>query len=154
MAAARASKVCPQARIPRDIDALTKPKLLAAIASAGVGRENERIAQLYYVERLPQVDVAAEILLGRGYKISGSDMKESPITQKLRTLGADAVGMSTACECIAARHMGLRVAGISCISNLAAGISAAPLSHAEVQETAARVGRDFERLLCAVVRAL
>ena len=65
MAAARASKVCPQARIPRDIDALTKPKLLAAIASAGVGRENERIAQLYYVERLPQVDVAAEILLGR-----------------------------------------------------------------------------------------
>ena len=65
MAAARASKVCPQARIPRDIDALTKPELLAAIASAGVGRENERIAQLSYVDRLPQVDVAVEMLLGR-----------------------------------------------------------------------------------------
>ena len=48
--------MCPQARIPRDIDALTKPELLAAIASAGVGRENERIAQLYYVERLPKMD--------------------------------------------------------------------------------------------------
>ena len=57
--------MCPQARISRDIAALTKPELLAVIASAGVGRENERIAQLYYVDRLPQVDVAAEMLLGR-----------------------------------------------------------------------------------------
>lgn len=57
--------MCPQARIPRDIDALTKPELLEAISRAGIGRENEKIAQLYYVERLPQVDVAAEMLLGR-----------------------------------------------------------------------------------------
>lgn len=57
--------MCPQARIPRDIDALTKPELLEAISRAGIGRENERIARLYYVERLPQVDVAAEMLLGR-----------------------------------------------------------------------------------------
>lgn len=57
--------MCPQARIPRDIDALTKPELLEAISRAGIGRENERIAQLYYIERLPQIDVAAEMLLGR-----------------------------------------------------------------------------------------
>lgn len=87
-------------------------------------------------------------------QLPGPSFETPAEIRMLRTLGADAVGMSTACECIAARHMGLKVAGISCISNLAAGISAQPLSHAEVQETAGRVGKDFERLLCAVVRAL
>lgn len=62
-------------------------------------------------------------------------------------LGADAVGMSTAIEAMAARHMGMEVCGISCISNLAAGISANPLSHAEVQETADRVAPLFKRLV-------
>ena len=57
----------------------------------------------------------------------------------LRTLGADAVGMSTVLETIAARHLGARVLGISCITNLAAGLSAQLLDHAEVQETANRV---------------
>lgn len=57
--------MCPQARIPRDIDALTKPELLQLIDCAGVGAENERIAKLYFVDRLPQVDIAAETLLGR-----------------------------------------------------------------------------------------
>lgn len=65
----------------------------------------------------------------------------------LRTLGADAVGMSTVPECIALRHMGVRVAGISCITNLAAGISPEPLSHEEVKETGARVARQFVALL-------
>lgn len=62
-------------------------------------------------------------------------------------LGADAVGMSTTIEAMAARHMGMEVCGISCISNLAAGISANPLSHAEVQETADRVAPLFKRLV-------
>jgi len=66
-------------------------------------------------------------------------------------LGADAVGMSTVPEAICARHMGVRVAGISCITNLAAGLSAQPLSHQEVIETGERVKNDFIRLLNLVI---
>ncbi len=66
-------------------------------------------------------------------------------------LSADAVGMSTAIEAMAARHMGMEVCGISCISNLAAGISANPLSHAEVQETADRVAPLFKRLVTRAI---
>jgi purine-nucleoside phosphorylase len=65
----------------------------------------------------------------------------------LATLGADAVGMSTVPEVIVARAIGMRVAGISCITNLAAGISAQPLSHGEVLETTARVAGRFEALV-------
>ena len=62
---------------------------------------------------------------------------ESPAEVRLASvLGADAVGMSTACEAIAANHMGMKVCGISCITNMACGISPNPLSHKEVQETA------------------
>lgn len=72
----------------------------------------------------------------------------------LRMLGADAVGMSTVLEVLAARHMGLRILGISCISNLAAGISKGPLSHEEVEETAGRVRSRFESLLSGVLESL
>lgn len=73
---------------------------------------------------------------------------ESPAEiQMMKKLGADAVGMSTGCEAIAARHMGMQVCGISCISNLAAGISKTPLSHKEVQEAANKVAADFTRLV-------
>ena len=61
--------------------------------------------------------------------------------------GADAVGMSTACEAMAARHMGFEICGISCITNMAAGRNDAPLTHEEVKETADRVAGDFKRLV-------
>ena len=63
-----------------------------------------------------------------------------------RTLGGDAAGMSTACEAMAARHMGMKVCGISCITNLAAGMSTQKLDHKEVQETADRVQRTLSVL--------
>ncbi|MDE7230448.1 MAG: purine-nucleoside phosphorylase [Oscillospiraceae bacterium] len=66
-------------------------------------------------------------------------------------LGADAVGMSTAIEAMAARHCGMEVCGISCISNLAAGISANPLTHKEVQETADRVAPLFKKLVTRAI---
>ena len=61
------------------------------------------------------------------------------------------MGMSTACEAMAARHMGLEVCGISCITNMAAGISKVKLSHEEVKETADRVAEDFKKLVTEVV---
>ena len=72
----------------------------------------------------------------------------------LRTLGADAVGMSTVPEVIVARHGGMRVLGISCITNMAAGILDQPLNHAEVTETANRVKGQFRALLDAVVEKM
>ena len=68
-----------------------------------------------------------------------------------RTWGGDAAGMSTACEAVAANHMGMKVCGISCISNLAAGISENPLTHAEIQETADRVAPLFQQLITASI---
>lgn len=72
----------------------------------------------------------------------------------IRTIGGDAVGMSTVPEVIVARHAGIRVLGISCISNMAAGILPQPLSHEEVMETAERVKNKFIGLVRGILREL
>lgn len=72
----------------------------------------------------------------------------------LRTIGADAVGMSTAPEAIVARHMGIEVLGISCITNPAAGVLPVPLHHDEVMEVARRVRGEFASLLEGIIERL
>lgn len=71
--------------------------------------------------------------------------------QMAKRLGGDAVGMSTACEAIAANHMGMKVLGISCITNLASGISPVPLSHDEVKVAADEAAPKFEALTTAII---
>ena len=77
---------------------------------------------------------------------------ETPAEVKMcKIWGGDAVGMSTACEAMAARHMGMEIGGISCITNLAAGISKEKLDHKEVQETADRVSVQFKELVTKII---
>ena len=79
--------------------------------------------------------------------LSGPSYETRAEIRMLQTLGADAVGMSTVPEVIVARALGMRVAGVSCITNLAAGMSTTPLSHEEVLETSARVSERFQSLV-------
>jgi purine-nucleoside phosphorylase len=71
-----------------------------------------------------------------------------------RLLGADAVGMSTVPEAIAARHQGMNVLGISCITNFGAGMTTEPINHQEVMETGARVAEIFKDLLRRIIKRI
>ena len=80
---------------------------------------------------------------------------ESPAEVRMcRILGADAVGMSTACEAVAANHMKMKICGISCISNLACGMTDQPLDHKEVQEAADRVAPLFRKLVTRSIQEI
>lgn len=87
-------------------------------------------------------------------QLSGPNFETPAEVRMCRILGGDAVGMSTACEAVAANHMGMMICGISCISNLGCGLTDQPLSHQEVQETADRVAPLFEKLVTASIEAI
>ena len=110
-----------------------------------------------YSKRLREVirncasDCGVELQEGVYVQFTGPNY-ETPAEIKVAQIwGADAVGMSTACEAMAARHMGMEVCGISCITNMAAGISKVKLDHKEVQETADRVAVTFKQLVAKIV---
>jgi purine-nucleoside phosphorylase len=92
-------------------------------------------------------------ILGSGVycALSGPTYETPAEILMYRSFGADAVGMSTVPEAIAARHQGMRVLGISCITNLAAGMSDEPINHEEVMETGERVSSVFKELLGRII---
>ena len=85
-------------------------------------------------------------------QLTGPSFESPAEIRMLRTLGCDAVGMSTVVEAIAANHMGMKICGISCICNLAAGMTATPLSHEEVQAAADAAAPNFKRLVTESVK--
>ena len=138
--------------------------ITTAIPSPLIGPNLDRLGPRFpdmsevYSKRLQEVirksAAACGIPLREGVYVQFSGPNyETPAEIRLsRTWGGDAVGMSTACEAMAARHMGLEVCGISCITNMAAGLSAAELDHKEVQETADRVASSFKELVTCVIQ--
>lgn len=85
-------------------------------------------------------------------QLTGPSYETPAEIRMLRTLGADAVGMSTVVETITANHLGMKICGISCICNLAAGMCSSPLTHKEVQEIADRVAPLFKKLVTESVK--
>ncbi|MBQ2287743.1 MAG: purine-nucleoside phosphorylase [Lachnospiraceae bacterium] len=110
-----------------------------------------------YSKRLRKVikdcafDCGIEMQQGVYVQFTGPNYETPAEIRLAQVWGADAVGMSTACEAMAARHMGMEIAGISCITNMAAGISKVALNHKEVQETADRVAEQFKKLVEKVI---
>ena len=85
-------------------------------------------------------------------QLTGPSFESPAEIRMVRTLGADAVGMSTVVEAIAANHMGMRICGISCVCNLAAGMTENPLTHEEVQEAANKTAPLFTKLVAESVK--
>ncbi len=92
-------------------------------------------------------DLEIKLQEGVYIQLTGPNFETPTEVKMCRILGADAAGMSTAAEAVTANHMGMKVCGISCITNLGCGMLEQPLSHIEVQETADRVADQFKKLI-------
>lgn len=92
-------------------------------------------------------DLGIDLKEGVYIQLTGPQFETPAEVRMCRSLGADAVGMSTACEAVAANHMNMKICGISCISNLGAGLSDGMLTNEEVYETSARVAVQFKQLI-------
>ena len=106
--------------------------------------------QVYQVHSECEIDLKEGVYV----QLTGPNYETPAEVRMCKIWGGDAVGMSTACEAMAARHMGMEIGGISCITNLAAGISKEKLDHKEVQETADRVSKDFKRLVTKIIETI
>lgn len=111
-------------------------------------------SELRKVVRSTAQKIGVPLQEGVYIQLTGPNYESPAEIRMVRTLGADAVGMSTACEAIAANHAGMKIVGISCISNMACGITDKPLTHAEVQETADRAAPLFKKLITEAITEL
>ncbi len=109
---------------------------------------------LQQLARKSAAELDIDLKEGTYLQLTGPQYESPQEIAMCRMLGAPAVGMSTACEAIAANHMGMNIIGISCITNLAAGISPTPLSHAEVQVAADAVAPKFKALVTKIITGL
>ena len=106
---------------------------------------------LQHVIRAAAGELGIALKEGTYVQLSGPNFETPAEVRMCRILGGDAVGMSTACEAVAANHMGMKICGISCISNLGCGMTDHPLTHIEVQETADRVAPLFKALVTKTI---
>lgn len=104
--------------------------------------------------RKAAMEASVELKEGKYVQLTGPSFETPEEISFLRMIKADAVGMSTVCEAIAAVHMGMKVAGISCVSNMAAGMNQKPLSADDVNETTNRIHDSFVRFIRTVVSFL
>ena len=109
---------------------------------------------LQRIAKTAAVELGIDIKEGTYLQFTGPSYESPQEVAMARSLGADALGMSTACEAVAANHMGMKIIGISCISNLACGISAVALSHEEVQATADEVAPKFKALVTKIIQKI
>lgn len=135
------------------------PSPLIGPNDEGLGTRFPDMSEVYNRELIDKIKTVAgnnNISLKKGIYLqtTGPNYETPAEIRMFKTLGADAVGMSTTCEAMVAVHMGMRVAGISCITNMASGISATPLNHKEVSETANKIAKEFEMLVKEFVMAL
>jgi purine-nucleoside phosphorylase len=131
-----------------------------------VGRNDERfgprfpdMSEVYsrrLIEAADAAAAAAGVALARGVYagLLGPSFETPAEVRMLRGMGADAVGFSTVLEAIAARHMGIEVLGVTCITNMAAGMLPQPLTHQEVLDTTARVCGDVAAVVSGVIARL
>ena len=99
-------------------------------------------------------ELGIKIKKGVYLAVSGPSYETPAEIRAFRVLGADAVGMSTVPEVIIANHGKMRVLGISCITNMAAGMSDKALSHEEVMGTSERIKDDFSKLIISILRVI
>jgi len=109
---------------------------------------------LLEIARNKAQELGIEVKEGVYVACSGPSYETPAEIRMFRTLGADAVGMSTAPEVVVANHAGIDVLGISCITNMAAGILNQPLSHEEVISTSRRIKKDFVALIKGIIKAI
>lgn len=132
--------------------AIFAPNPLIGVNIDELGTRFPDMSHVYDIELQNKIREAAsenniELKEGIYAQLTGPSFESPADIRALKAVGADAVGMSTVVEAIAANHMGMKICGISCVSNLAAGLSKNPLTHEEVQEAANKKAPEFTRLI-------